>query len=183
MSYFSKKTYDSGLKISMISHPRKIPIKKVKGIVVALLLCTTLGFALLWQPAYDHLQGLKKEKNYWQKVLKTGVDDTGGLSRGMIPSMDQLPDIIEQCQDAFGKEGVKVAALNVERFGERNESSLGVSFDYTMVRLHLQGKWENIVPSLNTLEDLREGIIHVQEVVLDAEGGEVLLQIYCYTGK
>ncbi|HUX47122.1 MAG TPA: hypothetical protein VMV58_03840, partial [Desulfosporosinus sp.] len=90
---------------------------------------------------------------------------------------------IEQCRAAFVKEGVDVVSLNVERFGERRVTGNGTSLDYGLVRLHLRGNWERIVTSLKTLEETREGNIHLQEVVLDAEGGETLLQIYFCTGE
>ena len=162
---------------------QRLSLRSVKGITGGFLLCTILGFLLLWQPTYLHLRSLQKEKTYWQHVLKTSVTNTNKDTKAPpIPTMDQLPDIIEQCRVAFVKEGVDVASLNVERFGERRETGNGASLDYGLVRLHLRGNWEGIVTSLQALEETQEGNIHLQEVVLDAEGGEALLQIHFCTG-
>jgi len=163
---------------------QRLSLRSIKGITVFFLLGTVLGFLLLWRPAYLQLRSLQKEETHWQHVLKTGVTNTKTDAKAAnIPAMDQLPDIIEQCRGAFVKEGVSVVALNVERFGERREAGNGASLDYGLVRLHLRGNWEGIVTSLKALEDTQEGNIHLQEVVLDAEGGEVLLQIYFCMGE
>lgn len=163
---------------------QRLSLRSVKGITVGIFLCTVLGFVLLWQPTYLQLRSLQKEKIYWQHVLRTGVTNTKTDTKAAaIPTMDQLPDIIEQCRGAFVKEGVDVVNLNVERFGERRETGNGASLDYGLVRLHLRGNWEGIVTSLKALEETQEGNIHLQEVVLDAEGGEALLKIYFCTGE
>lgn len=163
---------------------QRLSLRTVKGIIVGLLIATVLGYLLLWQPAYLQLQSLQKEKFYWQRVLRVGDTFTKTATMAAtIPSMDQLPDIIEQCRGAFVKEGVDVTALNVERFGERQETGNRTSLDYDLVRLHLRGNWEGIVTSLKALEETREGNIHLQEVVLEAQGGEALLQIYFRTGE
>ncbi|MFZ3132154.1 MAG: hypothetical protein WA125_13945 [Desulfosporosinus sp.] len=160
-----------------------LSLRRVKGISVGFLLCTVLGFLLLWQPAYFQLRSLQKEKTYWQHVLTIGATDTKTDTKAAnIPTMGQLPDLIEQCREAFVQEGVDVVALNVERFGERRETGSGASLDYSLVRLHLRGNWEGIVTSLKVLEETQEGNIHLQEVVLEAAGGETLLQIYFCTG-
>ena len=162
---------------------QRLSLRSVKGIIVGLLLSTVLGFLLLWQPAYFHLRSLQKEKTYWQQVLKMGVTNSKADAKAVaIPTMDQLPDLIEQCRGVFVKEGVNVVSLNVERFGERLETGKGASLDYSLVRLHLHGNWEGIVHALKALEETQEGNISLQEVVLDSEGGEALLQIHFRTG-
>jgi len=163
---------------------QRLSLRSVKGITVGVLLCTSLGFILLWQPAYHQLSSLQKEKTYWQQVLRTGAISTKpDIKAVTIPTIDQLPDIIEQCREVFVEEGVDVVSLNVERFGERKETGKGASLDYGLVRLHLRGNWAGIVSSLKVLEGTPEGNIHLQEVLLDAEGGETLLQIYFRTGE
>jgi hypothetical protein len=193
MAYFSSVTKSNPSRVtksnfwlvpSSISLFQRLSLRSVKGIAVGLLLSSCLGFLLLWQPAYYQLCSLQKEKIYWQQVLRTGVTNTKTDSKAAaMPTIDQLPDIIEQCRGAFVKEGVDVVSFNVERFGERRESGKGASLDYGLVRLHLRGNWEGIVTSLKALEETQEGNIHLQEVVLDTEGGEALLQIYFCTGE
>jgi hypothetical protein len=163
---------------------QRFSLRSMRGIAAGLLLCSVLGFLLLWRPTYLQLRSLEKEKTYWQQVLRTGATNTNPDIRTLnIPTMDQLPDIIEQCRGVFAKEQVDVAGLNVERFGERRETGHGTSLDYSLVRLHLRGSWERIVSSLQALEGTQAGNIHLQEVVLDAEGGETLLRIYFGTGE
>jgi len=186
MAYFSSvtkhnsKPHSQALLVpSLISLFHSLPLRSVKGITVGLLLATCLGFLLLWQPAYLQLKALQQEKVNWQHVLATGVTNTKVDTKTVnIPTMDQLPDIIEQCRVGFVKEGVDVASLNVERFGERREIGKPARLDYSLVRLHLRGNWEGIVNALQALEEKQEGNIHLQEVVLEADGGETLLQIY-----
>lgn len=168
---------------SAISLFQRLSLRRVKGITVGLMLGTVCGFLLLWQPAYLQLRSLQEEETHWQQLLSTGVANTKTDKSINIPTMDQLPDIIEQCRIAFVKEGVNVVSFNVERFGERRETGHGASLDFSLVRLHLRGNWEGIVTSLKALEETQEGNIHLQEVVLDAEGGEVLLQIFFSTGS
>ncbi|ODA41718.1 hypothetical protein [Desulfosporosinus sp. BG] len=162
---------------------QSLSVRRVKGITGVFLFGTVLGFLLFWQPAYLHWRSLQKEKTYWQQVLRTGSVITKLQTKAdIMPTMDQLPDIIERCQGEFDKERVDVVTLNVERFGERRETGKGVGLDYSLVRFHLRGNWEGIVTSLKLLEETSVGNIHLQEVVLDAEGGEALLQIYFCTG-
>jgi hypothetical protein len=185
MAYFSSEINVKHLeKPSAIPLFQRLSLRRVKGITGALLLAAFLGFLLLWQPAYLHLRSLQKEKTYWQHVLTIGAANTKTDTRAAaIPTMDQLPDLIEQCRVLFIKEGVDVVALNVERFGERRETGDAASLDYGLVRFHLHGNWEGIATSLKAIEETQEGSIHLQEVVLETEGGEALLQIYFCTGE
>ncbi|MDR3601878.1 MAG: hypothetical protein P4L49_15560 [Desulfosporosinus sp.] len=164
---------------------QRFSLRIVKGICVGFLLGIVLEFLLLWQPAYLRLRSLQKEKLYWQHLLRTGVTNNIKTDAwaATIPTMDQLPDIIEQCRGEFVKADVDVVSLNVERFGEQQETGKGASLDYSLVRLHLRGNWEGIVRSLQALEKTQAGNIHLQEVVLDTEGGAALLQIYFCTGE
>ncbi|WP_461390656.1 hypothetical protein [Desulfosporosinus fructosivorans] len=157
----------------------RFSLRSVKGIVMGLLLSICLGFMFLWQPAYLQLRSLELKKDYWQQVLRTGISDTKTETKAAaIPTLDQLPDIIEQCRGVFVKEGVDLVSLNVERFGERGEIGKGEKLDYSLVRLHLRGQWEGVVTALKILEERQDSSIHVQEVVLNADGEEALLQIY-----
>lgn len=162
---------------------QRLSLPWVKGITLGLLFCTLLEFALLWRPAYLQIKSLQKEKTSWQQIQRIGLTDkqrNGGLAT--IPTMDQLPDLIEECRSEFVKAGVEVVAFNVERFGERRKTGDGTNLDYSFVRLHFLGNWEGIVTSLKELEENQAGNIHPQEVALDSEGGEVLFQIYFCTG-
>ncbi|MGI6118975.1 MAG: hypothetical protein ACOYIB_00095 [Desulfosporosinus sp.] len=181
-SEFNNKHFLEPLAITIF---QRVTLRSLKGVIVGILLCTILGFHLLWQPAYFKLQALQQEKTYWQNVLKTEVINTNLDPKAIsIPTMDQLPYLIEQCQGVFMKKGVDVVSLNVERFGEWQETGKGASLDYSLVRMHFLGDWKDIVASLKALEETQEGNIHLQEVVLNAKGGEALVQInFCTGGK
>ena len=173
---------------SVIPLLQRLSLGSVKGICVVFLLGIVGGFLVFWQPAYLQLRSLEREQTRWHDVLRTGTADTNmntktQIKTTAIPTMDQLPDIIEQCRGAFVKEGVAVASLNVERFGEQRENIHGVSLDYGLVRLQLKGTWEGIVTSLKALEETQVGNIHLQEVVLNTQGGEALLKIYFSMGE
>ena len=184
MAYFSSVAQSNSLvKPSAMPLLWRLSLRSVKGITLFFLLATISGFLLLWHPAYLKFLSLQREDTHWQDVMKTGI--TNGQTDPLtatLPTMDQLPDLIEQCRGAFIKEGVTVAALNVERFGEQRETARGASLDYGLVRLQLSGPWEGIVTSLKALERTAQGNIHLQEVILKAEGGEALLQIYFFMG-
>ncbi|MBC2721866.1 hypothetical protein [Desulfosporosinus sp.] len=157
---------------------RRLSLRSLRGIIVGVFACVVIMFIMLWQPAYYRLDSLREEKTHWEKVLKTGVTYTGAD----IPTMDQLPAMIELCRGEFVNQGVDVVSLNVERFGERREVGKGASIDYSLVRLRLHGQWQGIVSALKALEEMQEVSVHAQEVVLAKEGGEALLQIYFCSG-
>jgi len=158
---------------------QRLSLRSLKVVIVGVLACIVVGFLTLWQPSYLRLSSLQEDKTHWQEILRRGVKTTNTV----IPTMDQLPDMIELCRNAFVDVGVDVVSLNVERFGERREAGKGARIDYALVRLRLLGQWEGIVTSLEALEKMQRVSIHAQEVVLTEEGGEALLQIYFCTGE
>lgn len=162
-----------------------LSLRQLKGITAGLMACIILAFLVLWQPAYTKFQSIQKQKDDWLFIMATeGINLKSNHNLYSIPSMNQLPDMIEKCCKTFVKEGIDVVNFNVERFGERNETENKMaSLDYALVRLHLQGQWNNIVTSLKGLEEAQEFSIHVQEVKLASEGGDVLLRIYFYSGE
>lgn len=176
MAYFSSMTKSDP---SLATSSMRFTLRSVKGIAVGLLLSTCMGFLLLWQPAYLQLKSLEQKKDYWQHILRANANTKADTKVASIPTLDQLPDIIEQCRSVFVKEGVDLVSLNVERFGERRETGKATKLDYSLVRLHLRGQWEGIASALKILEETTQDIsIHVQEAVLNKDGGETLLQIY-----
>jgi len=158
---------------------RRLSLRSLKSIIIGLLACNIVVFLMLCQPEYLRQRSLQEDKMHWEEVLRTGVSHP----KTLIPTMDQLPDMIEQCRSAFVYQGVDVVSLNVERFGERREAGKGASIDYALVRLRLLGQWQGSVTSLQELEEMQGVSIHIQEVVLSEEGGEALLQIYFCTGE
>lgn len=157
---------------------RRLSLRVLKVICAGVISCIVIAMFTLWRPAYLQLGSLQEAKNYWQGVLNKGAIKTNTT----IPAMDQLPEMIEYCRSAFVDLGVEVVSFNVERFGERREAGQGARIDYALVRMHLVGQGEGIVMSLEKLEKMQGVSIHVQEVALVREGGEVLLQIHFCTG-
>ena len=182
MTYSPSEVKVKRIILSQVFLFRRLSLRSIKRISVVILTGTVLAFLLLWRPMYLQLSSLQKEKIYWQNVKAGSVNYKGDTKTSTIPTMDQFPDMIDQCRGAFLKEGVSVYALNVERFGERREVGNGGSLDYGLVRLRLQGHWKDIVRALKVVEEMSGFSICVQEVLLEVEGGEVLLQIYFCTG-
>ncbi len=162
----------------------ELSLRWLKGITVGLMVCISLAFLVLWQPAYTEFQSIQKQKDDWLFIMTAeGTNLKSNHNLYAIPSMDLLPDMIEKCHNTFVKEGIDVVSFNVERFGERNETENKRTLDYALVRLRLQGQWNDIVTSLKGIEEVQEFSIHVQEVILASEGGDVLLRIYFYSGE
>ncbi|MCB8816521.1 hypothetical protein [Desulfosporosinus shakirovi] len=158
---------------------QRLSLGTLKVILAGVLICIAGAFLALWQPAYVRVGTLQEEKAHWQDVRRKGITQPNTI----IPTMDQLPHMIELCRNAFADAGVDVVSLNVERFGERREAGKGARIDYALVNLRLLGQWPGIVTSLAALEKMQGISIHVQEAVLSEAGGEAILQIYYCTGE
>jgi len=184
MAYFSGVTkFNALVEPSAIPFLQRLSLRSVKAIIAVFLLGTVCGFLMLGDRLTSSFGRYRGQETRWQDVLRTGITSTKtNIKTVAIPSMDQLPDIIEQCRGAFVKEGVAVLALNVERFGEQPKTADGASLDYGLVRLHLRGNWAGIVTSLKGLEATHDGNVHLQEVILNTQGGEALLRIYFSMG-
>ncbi|EHQ88081.1 hypothetical protein [Desulfosporosinus youngiae] len=180
MAFFLSEIKDKTITESSVPFLwRRLSPRSLRGVIIGVLACNIMVFLMLCQPAYLRLSSLQEDKIHWEEVLRRGVSYTSPI----IPTMDQLPDMIEQCRNAFVNQGVNVVSVNVERFGERREAGKGASIDYALVRLRLLGQWQGIVTSLKELEEMQGVGIHAQEVVLAEPGGEALLQIYFCTGE
>lgn len=188
MAYsFSKNRLGSIMNFSQVqalyAKIQRIFHTKSKYICVVLLLCSLFGYIFIWRPAYLQVQSCEKTKSYWNQVLNVELkNDPMQNVIDALPMMDQLPDIINQCRGVFVTSGLDVVGLNVEQFGEPRGKSQEVSIDYSLARIRLSGKPELIIAVIKELEDNQEFSIYAQEVVLDHEGGEVLLQIYFMSG-
>lgn len=145
------------------------------------------GFFMLIRPLQHHINSLEKEKAHWREIL-TFPRERGHLFD--IPTMEKLPNSIEECRSYFLEKGVEVKAFNVERFasangkeitndyGGANGSAVNAKFDYALVRMHWQGPWESIEKGLAKMEEAPDLGISVQEVLLDKDGGQGVFRIY-----
>lgn len=157
---------------------QRLSLRSLKVIILGIVFCIVIILVVLCQPAYLRLVSLQEEEIYWQNVLQK----ESAKNLPAIPTMDQLPDMIELCRTKFLDEGVAVSSLNVERFGERREPGKGAAIDYALVRLRFLGQWGGIVSTLQVLEEMGDVSIHIQEVLLTEAGGEALVQIFYSTG-
>ena len=145
------------------------------GITLAVFACV-LVFFLLFRPTLRAIHFGQTEKYKWQKIV---VNPTVS-GEPVLPRMENLPDIIENCRSTFARHNIEVTALNMESLsGEGNKNPGPLA--YALFRFHLRGEWQRIYSALGELEIMRNYTIHVQEVALDGQGGECQLQIYFQT--
>jgi hypothetical protein len=144
-------------------------------IFLILTFAACLAFGLGFYFFSLEINSLQAEKNYWAGVLSS---ETIPEKSTEIPTADNLPKIIELCQDCLAENEIVVTSFNVERFSGVKEPANSGDLDYAGLRIHFLGKWPEIEKGLNELEHMDKQAIHVQEVILTPEGGEALLQIY-----
>jgi hypothetical protein len=141
--------------------------------ILTFLIC--LAFGSVFYLLSVEINSLQAEKKYWAGVLSSEISLEKNIE---IPTADNLPKIIEICQDCLATNEIEITSFNVERFSGIQESSDSGGLDYANLRMHFMGKWQEIETGLNELEHMDKQAIHVQEVILTPEGGEALLQIY-----
>lgn len=142
-------------------------------LILTFLICLIFGsvFYLL----SVQIDSWQAEKVYWEGILSSGINPRESAE---IPTADKLPEIIELCQDCLVKNQIEIASFNVEKFSGIAETADSGGLDYANLRIYFLGKWQEIETGLNELEHMDKLAIHIQEVILKPEGGEVLLQIY-----
>ncbi|MHB1653771.1 MAG: hypothetical protein ACYCVD_15045 [Desulfitobacteriaceae bacterium] len=150
----------------------------VAGLIVLCLAILVLGSFKVLSQSQSRIKLLEKEKGRWQEAL-VSFRNQGGET--VIPKLEQLPDIIETCRMAFQAQGVKVKALNVERFAQEKGNVFGAKLDYVLLRMHWSGSRQGIESALAGLEEAPDLAVLVQEISLKKDGGEGLLQIYFRT--
>lgn len=156
---------------------RQILILGLSGAVVGFL---SLG-ALLALPDKQRSAELEQEKAYWAQVLAGQSPDMyEALSPvepqiGEIPTIEQIPYLIDRCSNLLVAAGVEVTSFNVERFAEKETD--GSPLDYALLRIYLIGSWPEIEAGLKKLETSNLAV-RVEELHLDANGGDALLKIY-----
>lgn len=139
-------------------------------IMAGLTLVSGVSIGILFQITSEKIVSQRQEISNWQE--KINRQESFSMT---IPQLNDLPNIIEQCRAQFQTRGVNVGAFNVERFhGEKSGSGL----DYVLLRLHLQGEAKKIQTGLEQIEKMENQAIHVREVILKPDEGEVLLAIY-----
>ena len=177
MAIFSKekrRAEQNSLPAVLSKAAARITQREIKAAAAVGLLAAFLVVIFFCLPAYRQVRLLQQEKIHWQSVLQTGL----AKPKYSIPALSQIPELIEQCRQGFVEAGVKVDAINVESFGAGTGERKGSQINSSLVRFHLLGTWPKICTALQKLEGAQAGNLEVQEAVLSAEGGDILLQIY-----
>lgn len=171
------------LSLKTLIHQKWFDLPMAKGMLVLLVGITILFAIFALGPIQQGVGSLEKEIALLQLDAQQYKDSTqfkvtksGGSSS--IPGMDKLPDMIEICRQNFLSRGVLVKALNVERFSELKGKADSSNLDFALVRIRIEGSWEQIEAGIQGLESIRDFPVHVQEVILNSKGGEILMQVY-----
>lgn len=148
---------------------------------------------LAFYSLYQEENRLQAEKAAWQAVQTDHFDPSELSSSSLIagiPSLEQLPALMEACQAVFHEEGIEVSSLNVERIAADTGGTVrqggpsaqggtsGMLLNFALVRLHWKGTWAGIERGLARLENHDKFRVRVQEVSLKQGGGEGTLEIY-----
>ncbi|KLU58577.1 hypothetical protein CEB3_c45930 [Peptococcaceae bacterium CEB3] len=145
------------------------------------LLCAFFSYIFCLRPSWSRLNRLGVEKEHWLAVLSQFSGGETGTGIGTkVPTLAELPGLVESCRRAFLTAGVHVESLSVERFGETAASTPQKvdHLDYALLRLQWTGSWPAIEQALSGLERDQSLGIGVREVHLRQGGGEGLLQVY-----
>ncbi|MDR3289326.1 MAG: hypothetical protein LBT22_07860 [Peptococcaceae bacterium] len=137
------------------------------------IIVSCLSFGWLFYCERNEAQAQRYEAAYWQdqaELLKEGRTEAIG-----IPSLKDLPAIIEVCCVKFQEQGVQVRTFNIESFSTR-EAETGL--DYALLRLQLWSEPPLVQRVLQEIEEKNDLAIHIQEVISRPEESEVLLRIY-----
>ncbi len=139
------------------------------GILVFLIGILATGILINWQ----EIIFLEKEKE--QLSIPVSLP-SGELGYNEFPTMEDLPFIVEECVKILAREKVLTRSYNLQYIGE--EQGVPLYPKYAVMGFKLQGSWEGIEKALSEMEDISHQNIHVREMRLNEEGGEILLWIH-----
>lgn len=150
---------------------------KLKSIVFVGAVLLLVG-SLLWA-VQGKIRQLSQEKQYWQVQMDQIPSKNKEVN---LPSLLDLPPLIEACQNEFKEQAVQVASANLDRFGEETKTSTdqGSGLSYALFHFKLKGSWSGIEAALKRIENIPDRTIQVQEVRLNSDSGDVVLKIYFY---
>lgn len=152
---------------------------RLKYLVIVGVALFLMGMTYL--PVKGKVQELKAEKELWQGQMKQ--QSSKGQS-ATLPTLLDLPSVLEECQSLFEEQSVHVVSVNLDRLEEASvnptsaDHSVGLS--YALFHFKLLGSWNGIETSFQHLENISDQAIQIQEVRLNAEGGDSILKIYFY---
>ncbi|AFM01259.1 MULTISPECIES: hypothetical protein [Desulfitobacterium] len=139
-------------------------------LTLVIVLCLIGGILVLRR---QEVGALRKEISHIEGlILQTSAKEAA--SDPLL--MDDLLVIMDECVKGFTDEKLTVFSYHLEGIleGEVNPSILR----FALIRLRVQGSWAEIERGLTHIETMPRGGIHVEEVVLEENGGEILLKLF-----
>ena len=145
---------------------------------IALFSLSLLGL----RPALQNIESLEQERLSWEEV----VSGKSSLDSLLLPRIEDLPDIVGLCQETFRAQGVDATSINMESVSgkgqtttqKQNSAQNSETLEGALFRFRLKGSWPLILAAVSELEKHDSYAIHVQELILNENGGNLLLQIY-----
>lgn len=157
--------------------------------LVGLALLSLAWFKL--KPTLNDINSLTQERIALTEFIS---DKSSHFSKAaqLPPGIVDLPEIVGRCEEAFRSQGVHVTSVNMENIGSKNltqgqkqysaqrQSGTQKSdlLEAGLFRFRVKGQWPQILAAVSALENSETYAIHVQEIILDEAGGNLLLQIY-----
>lgn len=156
-----------------------------------------VGIALLslaWfklKPTLNDINSLTQERIALTEFISDKSSHFSTAAQ-LPPGIVDLPEIVGRCEEAFRSQGVHVTSVNMENIGSKNltqgqkqysaqrQSGTQKSdlLEAGLFRFRVKGQWPQILAAVSALENSETYAIHVQEIILDEAGGNLLLQIY-----
>lgn len=153
--------------------------QKYRYLVIIGVVILLMGMTYL--PVQGKIRELRVEKEFWQGQVKQQPSKVQSVR---LPTLLDLPSILEKCQSLFEEEQVRVVSVNLDRLeavsGNPTGTDQPVSLSYALFHFKLLGSWSGIEASFQQLENIPDQAIEIQEVRLNPEGGDSILKIYFY---
>lgn len=148
------------------------------GVIIGLALFL---IGMTYVPVKGKTQALKTEKEFWQGQV---TQQSSKTQNTILPTLLDLPSILEECQSVFEEERIHVVSVNLDRLEGAGENLTSADhpggLSYALFHFKLWGSWSGIEASFHRLENISDQAIQIQEVQLNAEGGDSILKIYFY---
>lgn len=139
------------------------------GIMVFLICLLTIGSLY----NYQETRTFQKEK---ENIFLSASSTKGEIRDYQLPTLEELPFIVEECVEIFKGEQVLTSSYNLQYIGEEQADSLYPK--YAVMGFRVLGSWEGIKKALQEIESIPQQIIHVQEMRLYEGGGEFIFWIH-----
>lgn len=157
--------------------------------LVGIVLLILAWFKL--KPALNDIHSLTQEQIALTEVISDKSSHFSPAAQAP-PRIEDLPEIAGFCEETFQAQGVNIASINMENMGGKNltqgqkqynaQRQSGTQnsdlLEAASFRFRVKGQWPQILVAVSALESSDTYAIHVQELILDENGGNLLLQIF-----